>query len=115
MTNNLDELLSIVDFDTLSTFVTDYADKDKGFRERLIKMVAERCLSGTTESYIEEVKDAFATCVIGENYYRGFYRSFRADWESLSTAVGKLLKKAKLLLDARKSSEAVAIPMQNHY
>lgn len=112
MTNNLNELLSIVDSDILSTFVMNYADKDKGFRERLIKMVTERCLSGTTDCYIEEVKAAFATCVIGENYYRGFYRSFRTDWESLSTVIGKLLNKAMLLLDVGKSSEAAAIPMQ---
>lgn len=112
MTNNLNELLSIIDFDILSKFVMDYADKDKGFRERLIKMVTERYLSGTTDSYIEEVNAAFATCVIGENYYRGFYRSFRTDWESLSTAIGKLMKKAKLLLDVGKSNEAAAIPMQ---
>lgn len=115
MTNNLNGLLSIVDFDTLSTFVTEYADKDKGFRERLIKMVTESCLSGTTDSYIEEVKAAFATCVIGENYYRGFYRSFRIDWESLSAAIEKLLKKSKLLLDVGKSNEAAAIPMQTFH
>lgn len=112
MTNNLDELLSIIDSDVLPAFVMGYADKDRGFRERLIKMVTERCLSGTTGSYIEEVKAAFATCVIGENYYRGFYRSFRTDWESLSTDIDKLLKKAKLLLDVGKPDEAAAIPMQ---
>lgn len=112
MENSLDELLSIVDSDMLSAFVMGYADKYKGFRERLINMVTEHCLSGTTSSYIEEVKAAFATCVIGENYYRGFYRSFRTDWESLSADIDKLLKKAKLLLDVGKSDEAAAIPMQ---
>lgn len=106
-----DKLLSLVQPQELTKFVYEYASQNKDFREKLLKYIATKKLSGSANVYTEEVHKAFNITVHArKSRYRDYFDEY--DWNAIFDKVESLLVKADLLLASGNLSASLAIALQ---